>query len=222
MDVWVFSLFPPLVMKHKALPFFEYLEQETHVSYQVAISENVTDLLAGCTTAHPLIVIASSTVGDQLIEQCHYKNLVISLQDIQLFTRINDAEKDVNNVKKVALIGHLKSAEIAQKELSLINKNVDLVVYRNLYQLIKNHQKDGVDAFVMTQKTLNKITLFAEKWQAIHTFEEKGQAAVLASPRLDKKLGSNITQLLLSNNDIIKKTFQQGVGLGPFIPVIQD
>lgn len=217
LEVWSFAIFTPQITRRKIQPYFDHISEETKTAYVVIASNNIPEMLQRCKSAKPAIVLAPAPIGNRVRAGCNYSVIAVTHQDAHLFAKTGSSEKTIENVGVVGFVKGLAVNQIAAGQLLEVNGSFKSIIYSTYYELIKNFQKDNVDAFVISQKTMEAARFVEDGWQSIHQFSQQGEVQVLASPSMEPLLKNQIANILLRNDKVAHKTFQTTIGLGPFL-----
>ncbi|MBL4621628.1 MAG: hypothetical protein JKY89_04440 [Immundisolibacteraceae bacterium] len=218
LEVWVFSLYPPAVMNNKLKPYMDYLKRQTGFSLHVQSSSLSSKIIHNCETGKPHIIFASGVIGAQVVEKCHYRTIAITHQPLLLYVKKNSS---INNLEEVQRIGGIKNSDMATalyEELRLFDDEIIIVYYSNLMTLMKGQIRDNLNAIILGKAIMKASPMLDNQYRSILTFKGHGKGMITVSPLVSDAVRTKLANLLLTNGRLAEKTWQQGIGAGPFLP----
>lgn len=216
-SVWVYAIFTPDVSNNLVRPYFHDLEVQTDREFRLVGSTDVEALLSVCESHWPQLMVASVTVSDRVERKCGYRKLAISFQQIKLILTPLVSGQASPVISRVGSLADIRASEIGQMELAERYSDIQHFTYKNYFELIKYYRRDKLDAIIMPYSIAKTSLAYNDQWRPVYDFKEKGIAAVLASPLLDKALAGTLQSILLANGPLSESVWQKAVGLGPFV-----
>ena len=217
MQIWVYSLYTPSVIRNKLKPYIEFLQQKTGIPLALLSSSTSAQIAQSCINGLPHIIIGSTNIGDQVIAQCAYHTVAVTYQPLKLYVRNNSSFTSLNELKNIGGIMNSDVTTVLYDELNQANPELNMIEYPNLLALMAGQDVDQLDGIILAQAMMIAAPLLDQDYHSIHNFNARGRGVVLFSPRLDEQTSNLISAILLSNGKIAEKVWQQGIGAGAFV-----
>jgi len=218
-EIWLFALFSPEVGKSKAREFVNQIHQETGKNYYAVSSSDKASLVKRCLSGKKLLIIGSQSLIQEVNEKCQLTSIVKSYQEIHLFKNKGAMPQNANEVRRLGLVRNIKASSIADRFLADFNSEYYSIYYPNIFELIRHHKRDKIDAIALPISFIKQASEFSKEWESMIVFEEKGVGMAAVSRSVDSKTTTEIQSFLLSGDDAVTETFQIGFGLGAFLPI---
>ena len=222
LQMWVYSMYPPAVMRNKLNPYMKFLEQKMGRSVVFQGSSTPLHISSSCKDGLPHIIIGSMTVSRKVITECAYHTVAVTYQPLKLYVRNNSIFESLDELQNVGGIINSDVSAVLYDELNQANSNLNMINYPNLLALMKGQDVDQLDGIILAQAMMIAAPLLDQDYHSIHSFNARGRGVVLLSPRLDEKTNKQLTSILLSNGKIAEKVWQQGIGAGAFVAPRND
>lgn len=214
--VWAYSLFKSNVSRNVVQPFFDQLAAQTGDRFRIVTSNRSEDYLKSCQSGDPAIVMAPYPIAKQFMKACAYEVVAVTHQTYQLFVRNNIPNPTPAGIHKLATVRGTHAAIVGPEELTPLNDHFDLVLYADIYNLIKNYRADKVDGIVFNTGMLHSIRSMENQWKPIMNFKQQGKAFALLSSTLPPRFKATYTRLLLEKGGVSTAVFVDKMSLGGF------
>lgn len=211
-DVWILAPYTSRASRHRVDPFFNELSKLINKNIRIRTSINPEELYQDCLEKSFDMVLISYFEEETLLNKCNYNLIAQSFQKVILYST---HYREIARLQKVGLIKNIKASLIAKSELPLLIPGVELVEYKDVFDLLLALTDDQVDGFVFNPGAVKTVPLL-RKYLPLHEFDEEGVANFLISTKIDDKTEMIIQNFLLKNSQISKTTWQDLYGLGPF------
>ena len=214
--VWMYSIYKSNVSRNVVDPFFQQLEARISGRFLVDTNNRPARYLKSCKSGQPAIVLAPFPIAKHFMTACSYEVVGVSHQTFELFVRKDMPDPAPGNVHKLALLKGTHSTLFIPEELAAVNRHFSVVLYPDLFSLVENLKKDGVDAVAFTQDMLTTVKPMENSWKPVMTFRQRGKALALVSTALPPHIKTAFTQLLLEKDGISTAVFVDKMTLGGF------
>lgn len=210
------ALYTPTIVHNMVRPFANHLESSINQPIEVIASSNYQKLFSTCEKGLPHIAVLSSKLGDQLKIRCSYRVVSEAYSTVSVYSRKQSNLKSLSEIKRLGLISGMDTQKPAYLDTFLMSGNVDLIQYKNLFELIDRSGRDKIDAVILPSVVINVTPVLKGKWLPIHTYKEKGKALVLVSPNTSEEQRYSIQNIFLESTGVSKSVWQEVIGLEPF------
>ena len=217
LQVWIYSIYPPEVMRNKTQPFTDYLQRRTGLALYVKGSSISSSIIESCVDGLPHIIVGSTKIGNQIESTCGYTTIAITYQPLFLFVENNSNFKTIDDVQRFGGIINTDATVAMAKELALIDRDIEVINYPTLIALMKGRSKDRLDGVILAKAIMKAAPLLEQDHHPIHAFDTHGRGMVLVSPLVSVAQREKLASVLLENSPVSEKVWQQGIGAGAFL-----
>lgn len=217
LQIWLYSIYPPEVMRNKTQPFIDYLQQRTGLALYVRSSSISSTIIESCVKGLPHVIISSTKIGKKIASTCGYTTIAVTYQPLFLFVENNSNFKTIDDVQRFGGIINSDAKVAMAKELALINRDIEVINYPTLIALMKGRGKDRLEGLILAKAIIKAAPLLEQDHHPIHAFHTHGRGMVLVSPLVAAEQREKFAAVLLENSPISEKVWQQGIGAGAFL-----
>lgn len=216
LELWVMALYSPTIVHNMVRPFANHLESSITQPIEVIASSNYQKLFASCKKGLPQIAVLSSKLGERLKVHCSYRVIAEAYSTVSVYSRKQSNLKSISEIKRLGLISGMDTQKPAYLDMFLTSGNVELIQYKNLFELIDKSGQDQIDGVILPSIVINAAPVLKGKWLPIYTYNEKGKALVLVSPMVSDEQRFSVQNIFLETSGISKSVWQDVIGLEPF------